>query len=106
VKINNPPGCFSITIDWGDNGENVYYWSFDLDGSHSISARVAEALGLPTLIRKINPMNREDFQQYQYEAAMQLQLLSGYDPLTQEFAQKHGLPLIETFKPSPGVSDP
>ncbi|THU87583.1 hypothetical protein K435DRAFT_804194 [Dendrothele bispora CBS 962.96] len=105
VVISNPSGVSAITVNWGENGERVYYWSFDPDGSRQISARVAETLGLAQLVKKINPLNMNDFQDHQFEAARQLQSLRGYDPLTQGFAKKHKLPLIEIVQPLSSIQD-
>ncbi|KAK7452718.1 hypothetical protein VKT23_012119 [Stygiomarasmius scandens] len=86
-----------MSVNWGND---VYYWSFDPAGGHRIPSWVAEALGFPELAQLIwyRPSIFED---YQYEATRQFQELRGYDPLTQEFARKHGLPLIDIVEPPP-----
>ncbi|THU76762.1 hypothetical protein K435DRAFT_813104, partial [Dendrothele bispora CBS 962.96] len=67
-------------------------------GSCSLSKRVTEALGLPEFIPKVQ-LKLVKFADYQYEATKQFQLFGGYNPSTQEFAQRHGLPLVEVIWP-------
>ncbi|KAK7445693.1 hypothetical protein VKT23_014688 [Stygiomarasmius scandens] len=105
VVVSNSPEVSAITVNWGENGESVYYWSFDPDGSRQISARVAEALGLAQLVKRINPLNMDDLQDHQYEAAIQLQSQRGYDPMTQGFAKRHELPLVEIVQPLSNIQD-
>ncbi|THU97314.1 hypothetical protein K435DRAFT_796614 [Dendrothele bispora CBS 962.96] len=72
----------SADVCWGSDENDLYYWSFDPDGSCPLSKRVTEALGLPELIPKA-----------------QFQLFRGYNPSTQEFAKRHGLPLLDIIWP-------
>ncbi|THU93290.1 hypothetical protein K435DRAFT_670529, partial [Dendrothele bispora CBS 962.96] len=77
---------------------DLYYWSFNPDGSCPLSKRVTEALGLPELIPEARVWPYK-FQDYQYEATKQFQLFRGYNPSTQEFAKRHGLPLVDIIWP-------
>ncbi|THU95061.1 hypothetical protein K435DRAFT_859913 [Dendrothele bispora CBS 962.96] len=85
-------------VCWGNGDNNFYYWSFDPDGSHPLSKRVTEALGLPKLTPKAE-LWLDKFADYQYEATRQFQIFRGYNPSTQEFAQRHGLPLVDVIWP-------
>ncbi|KAK7452717.1 hypothetical protein VKT23_012117, partial [Stygiomarasmius scandens] len=102
VIISKALNYSGMSVNWGNNGDDIYYWSSDPAGAHKIPPKMAEALGLPKLIQHTRcwPWVFED---YQYEATRQFQELRGYDPLTQEFAMKHGLPLIDIIEPPPGV---
>ncbi|THU93263.1 hypothetical protein K435DRAFT_559842, partial [Dendrothele bispora CBS 962.96] len=71
-----------------------YYWSFDPDGSSPLSKRVTEALGLPEFTPKAQ-LWLYKFADYQYKATRQFQIFRGYNPSTQEFAKRHGLPLVD-----------
>ena len=106
ITASHPSGTSGIDICWGSDDNDLYYWSFDPDGSSPLSKRVTEALGLPKLIPEAW-LHLEKFSDYQYEATKQFQLFRGYNPSTQEFAQRHGLPLVDIIWPDgktgPGV---
>ncbi|THU93259.1 hypothetical protein K435DRAFT_904108 [Dendrothele bispora CBS 962.96] len=65
---------------------------------------VIEALGLPELIPKAE-LQPHKFVDYQYEATKQFQLFRGYNPSTQEFVKRHGLPLVDIIWPD-GKTEP
>ncbi|THU97291.1 hypothetical protein K435DRAFT_796595 [Dendrothele bispora CBS 962.96] len=96
---------------WGNDDNDLYYWSFNPDGSCPLSKRVTEALGLPEFLPRAQ-LVLERFADYQYEATKQFQLFRGYNPSTQEFAKRHGLPLLDIIWPDDktgpgmGISDP
>ncbi|THU97305.1 hypothetical protein K435DRAFT_68425 [Dendrothele bispora CBS 962.96] len=102
----HPSGTSGIDVCWGNDDNDLYYWSFNPDGSCPLSKRVTEALGLPELIPKAQ-LWLGKFADYQYEATKQFQLFRGYNPSTQEFAQRHGLPLVDIIWPEgktgPGI---
>ncbi|THU97295.1 hypothetical protein K435DRAFT_857704 [Dendrothele bispora CBS 962.96] len=98
ITVSHPSGTSGIDVCWGNDKNDLYYWSFDPDGSHPLSERVTEALGLPELIPKAMSVPLK-FADYQYKATKQFQLFRGYDPSTQEFAQRHGFPLVDVIWP-------
>ncbi|THU88206.1 hypothetical protein K435DRAFT_842243 [Dendrothele bispora CBS 962.96] len=97
ITASHPSGTSGIDVCWGNDGNDLFHWSFDPDGSCPLSKRVAEALGLPELIPNAS-ISTQGFANYQYEATKQFQLFRGYNPSTQEFAQRHGLPLVDIRK--------
>ncbi|THU97317.1 hypothetical protein K435DRAFT_68569 [Dendrothele bispora CBS 962.96] len=98
ITACHPFGTSGIDVCWGNDNIDLYYWSFDRDGSCPLSKRATKALGLPELTPKAT-IYQEGFADYQYEATKQFQLFRGYNPSTQEFAQKHGLPLVDIIWP-------
>ncbi|THU97320.1 hypothetical protein K435DRAFT_68613 [Dendrothele bispora CBS 962.96] len=98
ITTSHPSGASGIDVCWGNGNNDPYYWSFDPDGSSRLSKRVTEALGLPELIPKAW-LQLSECADYQYEATKQFQLFRGYNPSTQEFAQRHGLPLVDIIWP-------
>ncbi|THU95069.1 hypothetical protein K435DRAFT_798416 [Dendrothele bispora CBS 962.96] len=98
ITASHLSGTSGVDVCWGNAANDLYYWSFDPDGSSSLSKRVTEALGLPELIPQVRLYPRK-FADYQYEATKQFQLFTGYNPNTQEFAQRHGLPLVDIIWP-------
>ncbi|THU97997.1 hypothetical protein K435DRAFT_857125 [Dendrothele bispora CBS 962.96] len=93
VTVSYLSGTHGTDISWGSDN-NLYYWSFDRDGSCPLSKRVTQTLGLPELIAGIT-LGQQKFEDYQYEATRQFHSLRGYNPSTQQFAEKYGLPLID-----------
>ncbi|THU86300.1 hypothetical protein K435DRAFT_970342 [Dendrothele bispora CBS 962.96] len=98
ITVSCPSGTSEIDVCWGNDDNDLYYWSFDPDGSCPLSKRTTEALGLPELVPKAD-LYQQKLADYQYEATKQFQLFIGYNPSTQEFAQKHGLPLVDVIWP-------
>ncbi|THU95060.1 hypothetical protein K435DRAFT_839626 [Dendrothele bispora CBS 962.96] len=99
ITASHHSGISGIDVCWGNDDKDLYYWSLDPDGSCPLSKRVTEALGLPELIPKAWARVAGGFEDYQYEATKQFQLFRGYNPSTQEFAQRHGLPLVDIIWP-------
>ncbi|THU85793.1 hypothetical protein K435DRAFT_783166 [Dendrothele bispora CBS 962.96] len=87
VTLNRCPESSSTEVRWLTNGRDHYFWSFDPSGSTPLSRRVCDILGLPSYRSNI------------YEAAKYLQEIQGFDPLTQDYAQACGLPLVEMLTP-------
>ncbi|THU93286.1 hypothetical protein K435DRAFT_861674 [Dendrothele bispora CBS 962.96] len=98
LTVSHPSGTSGIDVCWGNDDNDLYYWSFNPDGSCPLSKRVIEALRLPELTPNAW-LYTATFTDYQYEATKQFQLFQGYNPSTQEFAQKHGLPLVDIIWP-------
>ncbi|THU95064.1 hypothetical protein K435DRAFT_966596 [Dendrothele bispora CBS 962.96] len=98
ITATHPSGTSGIDVCWGNDDNDLYYWSFDPDGSCPSSKRVTEALGLPELIPE-TWLWLDKLADYQYEATKQFQLITGYNPSTQEFAWRHGLPLVDIIWP-------
>ncbi|THV03765.1 hypothetical protein K435DRAFT_962266 [Dendrothele bispora CBS 962.96] len=98
IKASHSSRTSGIDVCWGNDDNNLYYWSFNPDGSCPLSKKATEVLGLPELIPKAW-LWLEKFEDYQYEATKQFQLFRGYNPSTQEFAQRHGLPLVDIIWP-------
>ncbi|THU88220.1 hypothetical protein K435DRAFT_316771 [Dendrothele bispora CBS 962.96] len=98
ITASHPSETSGIDVCWGNDDNDLYYWSFDSDGSGPLSKRVTEVLGLPELIPKAR-VDTSKFEDYQYEATKQFQLFRGYNPSTQEFAQRHRLPLVDIIWP-------
>ncbi|THV04335.1 hypothetical protein K435DRAFT_835440 [Dendrothele bispora CBS 962.96] len=92
----------STKVSWGEYAENYYFWSYDPVGSSQISQRVCDLIGLPKYKMEIYSLGSSYFS-YQFQAIQQVQKLFGYDPLTQDFAEACGLPLIEVV---PHSEDP
>ncbi|THU85598.1 hypothetical protein K435DRAFT_869105 [Dendrothele bispora CBS 962.96] len=99
VTLNRCPESGSTEVRWLTNGRDHYFWSFDPSGSTPLSRRTCNNLGLPKYKTSISSMVHNLFD-YQYAAAKYLQEIQGFDPLTQDFAQTHGLPLVEILSPS------
>ncbi|THU77974.1 hypothetical protein K435DRAFT_889644 [Dendrothele bispora CBS 962.96] len=99
IMASHLSGISGVELCWGNDGNDPYYWSFDPDGSCLLSKRVTEALGLPQLIARVEPLLQE-FADYQYKATKQFQLFRGYNPSTQQFAQRHELPLVDIVWPN------
>ncbi|THV02275.1 hypothetical protein K435DRAFT_963182 [Dendrothele bispora CBS 962.96] len=87
-----------IDVCWGNDDNDLYYWSLDPDGSCPLSKRVTETLGLPEFLPR-SELWQQDFADYQYEATKEFQIFRGYNPSTQEFAKRHGLPLVDITWP-------
>ncbi|THU95055.1 hypothetical protein K435DRAFT_141050 [Dendrothele bispora CBS 962.96] len=98
ITASHPSGTSGIDVCWGNDDNDLYYWSFNPNGSCPLSRRVTEALGLPEFLPKVEFWQRK-FADYQYEATKQFQLFRDYNPSTQEFAQRHGLPLVDVIWP-------
>ncbi|THU93284.1 hypothetical protein K435DRAFT_840337 [Dendrothele bispora CBS 962.96] len=104
ITVSHPCGTSGVDVCWGNDDTDLYYWSFNSDGSHPLSKRVTEALELPELIPRVQ-LDLDKFADYQYEATKRFQLITGYNPSTQEFAQRHGLPLVDVIWPD-GKTEP
>ncbi|THU84148.1 hypothetical protein K435DRAFT_412235 [Dendrothele bispora CBS 962.96] len=98
ITASHLSGTSGIDVCWGNDGNDLFHWSFNPEGSCPLSKRVAETLGLPELIPNAS-ISTQGFADYQYEATKQFQLFRGYNPSTQEFAQRHGLPLVDIIWP-------
>ncbi|THV02278.1 hypothetical protein K435DRAFT_836502 [Dendrothele bispora CBS 962.96] len=98
ITASHPPVTSEIDVCWGTDNNDLYYWSFDPDGSWPLSKRVTETLGLPEFLPK-SYLWQQDFADYQYEATKKFQVFRGYNPSTQEFAKRHGLPLVDIIWP-------
>ncbi|THV00141.1 hypothetical protein K435DRAFT_794375 [Dendrothele bispora CBS 962.96] len=70
-----------------------------------ISQRICDLIGLPKYQVKIFPSETFCFN-YQFQAIQQVQRFLGYDMLTQDFAEVHGLPLIEVTPHSEDLNKP
>ncbi|THU85788.1 hypothetical protein K435DRAFT_868925 [Dendrothele bispora CBS 962.96] len=98
VTLNRCPESGSTGVRWLANQKNHYFWSFDPSGTTPLSRRICDILGFPKYRTSISPILHKSFD-YQYAAARYLQEIQGFDPLTQDYARFHGLPLVEVFSP-------
>ncbi|THU89577.1 hypothetical protein K435DRAFT_284734 [Dendrothele bispora CBS 962.96] len=95
----------STTVNWVEHRENLYYWSFDPDGFTRISEKVCNLIGLPKYKTILHPVPVQ-YHDYQFQAIQSIQEFMGYDPLSSDFAQACGLPLLETISPSENQDKP
>ncbi|THU81140.1 hypothetical protein K435DRAFT_624600, partial [Dendrothele bispora CBS 962.96] len=94
VTLDRCPESGSTEVRWLTNRSDHYFWSFDPSGSTPLSRRACNILELPNYTTHV-VLTGSYLSNYHHEAAKYLQEIQGFDPLTQDFTQAYGLPLVE-----------